>query len=231
MYLVTNNIINLSYNITLSPEEYGDPDIQHNLKKLIKMYTDMGFKFLNDDNEVMTISLPKMFEWCKNKYPKLNIPKIEEPPKKKEAPAKKKKIIKKEPVKKDPSKKAPKKKKTDEEESDELDKAIKKYRDKVENHKDILDIDYKTSIKTEFGSFVNYNAYYRLLNDTSVSGTIPERIEKYKKKLDYADEVIEKNKIKVEKFREDLRKVTNDYYGELVKIEKKVLNGSLKDDT
>ena len=39
------------------------------------------------------------------------------------------------------------KKITFEEESDELDKAIKKYRDKVENHKNILDITYQTSIK------------------------------------------------------------------------------------
>ena len=138
----------------------------------------------------------------------------------------KKKPAKKAPAKKAPAKKAPKKKKTFEEESDELDKAIKKYRDKVENHKDILDIDYETSRK-----YHTYNAYRFLLNNmtTGVTGTFPERTEQYKKKLDYADEVIETNKIKVEKFKEDLRKVTNDWYGELFKIEKKVLNGSLKD--
>jgi len=129
------------------------------------------------------------------------------------------------PAKKAPVKKLTSKKKTDEEYQDELDKAIKIFRDKVENHKNILDIDYQTSIK-----FRKFNAYKNLLN-TSVTGTIPERIEKYKKKLDYVDEVVKKNKIKVEKFREDLRKVTNDWYGELVKIEKKVLDGSLIDES
>merc|ERR1711935_1135948 len=80
---------------------------------------------------------------------------------------------------------------------DELDKAIKIFRDKVENHKNILDIDYQTSIK-----FRKFNAYKNLLN-TVVTGTIPERIEKYKKKLDYVDEVVKKNKIKVEKKKEE----------------------------
>merc|ERR1711935_970412 len=59
----------------------------------------------------------------------------------------KKKEEKKPPAKKAPVKKLTSKKKTDEEYQDELDKAIKIFRDKVENHKNILDIDYQTSIK------------------------------------------------------------------------------------
>merc|ERR1711935_265836 len=116
-----------------------------------------------------------------------------EPEKKKEE----KKAPAKAPAKKAPVKKLTSKKKTDEEYQDELDKAIKIFRDKVENHKNILDIDYQTSIK-----FRKFNAYKNLLN-TSVTGTIPERIEKYKKKLDYVDEVVKKNKIKVEKKKEE----------------------------
>merc|ERR1711935_687007 len=104
---------------------------------------------------------------------------------------------KKKEEKKPPAKKLTSKKKTDEEYQDELDKAIKIFRDKVENHKNILDIDYQTSIK-----FRKFNAYKNLLN-TSVTGTIPERIEKYKKRLVYVDEVVKKNKIKVEKKKEE----------------------------
>merc|ERR1711935_1051398 len=88
-----------------------------------------------------------------------------EPEKKKEE----KKAPAKAPAKKAPVKKLTSKKKTDEEYQDELDKAIKIFRDKVENHKNILDIDYQTSIK-----FRKFNAYKNLLN-TSVTGTIPER--------------------------------------------------------
>merc|ERR1711935_927074 len=104
---------------------------------------------------------------------------------------------KKKEEKKTTSKKSTSKKAHFQEYQDELDKAIKIFRDKVENHKNILDIDYQTSIK-----FRKFNAYKNLLN-TSVTGTIPERIEKYKKRLVYVDEVVKKNKIKVEKKKEE----------------------------